>query len=64
MIDVAVAGVAGLLPTVPGGATRQDSVRAGLEALVPHAPDIVLVHDAARPIIPAGHDPCPGRRLA
>jgi 2-C-methyl-D-erythritol 4-phosphate cytidylyltransferase/2-C-methyl-D-erythritol 2,4-cyclodiphosphate synthase len=29
-------------------------VRAGLEALSPHAPDIVLVHDAARPIIPPG----------
>ena len=39
------------LPTVPGGATRQDSVRAGLEALVPHAPDVVLVHDAARPCL-------------
>jgi 2-C-methyl-D-erythritol 4-phosphate cytidylyltransferase/2-C-methyl-D-erythritol 2,4-cyclodiphosphate synthase len=32
-----------------GGATRQASVRAGLEALEPHKPDIVLVHDAARP---------------
>ncbi len=42
------------LPIVPGGATRQESVRAGLEALAPHAPDIVLVHDAARPHIPAG----------
>src|ERR1700710_2593338 len=42
------------LPTVPGGATRQDSVRAGLEALEPHQPDIVLVHDAARPVIPPG----------
>lgn len=40
------------LPSVLGGATRQDSVRAGLEALVPHAPDLVLVHDAARPLIP------------
>ena len=51
-----VAALAGLthLPVVPGGATRQESVRAGLEALVPHAPDIVLVHDGARPIIPAG----------
>ena len=48
------AALAGLphLPPVPGGATRQDSVRAGLEALAPHAPDIVLVHDAARPLIP------------
>ena len=42
------------LPTVAGGATRQDSVRAGLEALAPHAPDLVLVHDAARPFVPAG----------
>ncbi len=42
------------LPPVPGGSTRQQSVRAGLEALAPHAPDIVLVHDAARPIIPPG----------
>ncbi len=40
------------LPVVPGGATRQDSVRAGLEALAAHAPDIVLVHDAARPFFP------------
>ncbi len=42
------------LPIVPGGATRQHSVRAGLEALAPYAPDIVLVHDAARPNPPAG----------
>jgi 2-C-methyl-D-erythritol 4-phosphate cytidylyltransferase/2-C-methyl-D-erythritol 2,4-cyclodiphosphate synthase len=26
-------------------------VRAGLEALAPHAPDLVLVHDAARPFV-------------
>jgi 2-C-methyl-D-erythritol 4-phosphate cytidylyltransferase/2-C-methyl-D-erythritol 2,4-cyclodiphosphate synthase len=45
------------LPVVAGGAARQDSVRAGLEALAPHAPDIVLVHDAARPVIPAGTIP-------
>src|SRR5262245_1667543 len=38
-----------LLPAVPGGATRQASVRAGLEALERHRPDLVLVHDAARP---------------
>jgi 2-C-methyl-D-erythritol 4-phosphate cytidylyltransferase / 2-C-methyl-D-erythritol 2,4-cyclodiphosphate synthase len=38
-----------LLPPVMGGATRQASVRAGLEALANRAPDIVLVHDAARP---------------
>ena len=38
-----------LLPATFGGATRQASVRAGLEALERHGPDIVLVHDAARP---------------
>jgi 2-C-methyl-D-erythritol 4-phosphate cytidylyltransferase len=32
-----------------GGATRSDSVRAGL-ALVPDEADIVIVHDAARPL--------------
>jgi 2-C-methyl-D-erythritol 4-phosphate cytidylyltransferase/2-C-methyl-D-erythritol 2,4-cyclodiphosphate synthase len=38
-----------VLPPVHGGATRQASVRAGLEALQPHGPQLVLVHDAARP---------------
>jgi 2-C-methyl-D-erythritol 4-phosphate cytidylyltransferase / 2-C-methyl-D-erythritol 2,4-cyclodiphosphate synthase len=52
----AIAGI-DYLPPVPGGATRQDSVRAGLEALTPHDPDIVLVHDAARPVIPEGTIP-------
>jgi 2-C-methyl-D-erythritol 4-phosphate cytidylyltransferase/2-C-methyl-D-erythritol 2,4-cyclodiphosphate synthase len=40
------------LPAVEGGATRQDSVRAGLEALAAAPPEVVLVHDAARPILP------------
>jgi 2-C-methyl-D-erythritol 4-phosphate cytidylyltransferase/2-C-methyl-D-erythritol 2,4-cyclodiphosphate synthase len=52
-IGAALAGME-FLPVVPGGATRQESVRAGLEALVGHAPDIVLIHDAARPVIPSG----------
>ena len=52
-IGAALDGLAHL-PPVPGGATRQDSVRAGLEALAPHEPDFVLVHDAARPLIPPG----------
>jgi 2-C-methyl-D-erythritol 4-phosphate cytidylyltransferase/2-C-methyl-D-erythritol 2,4-cyclodiphosphate synthase len=43
-----------LLPAVSGGATRQESVLAGLEALAAPAPDIVLVHDAARPFVSAG----------
>jgi 2-C-methyl-D-erythritol 4-phosphate cytidylyltransferase/2-C-methyl-D-erythritol 2,4-cyclodiphosphate synthase len=42
-----------LLPPVTGGATRQASVHAGLEALAPHAPDTVLIHDAARPFASA-----------
>ncbi|MFF6828254.1 2-C-methyl-D-erythritol 4-phosphate cytidylyltransferase [Streptomyces longwoodensis] len=36
---------------VPGGETRQESVRLGLEALPPEY-RIVLVHDAARPLVP------------
>ena len=40
-----------LLPPVVGGATRQQSVLNGLEALAPSAPDLVLVHDAARPFV-------------
>ena len=44
------AGLA-LLPAAFGGGTRQESVRAGLDALAPKAPDIVLVHDAARPFV-------------
>lgn len=39
--------------TVTGGATRSDSVRAGLEA-VPDTAEVVVVHDAARPL--AGDD--------
>jgi 2-C-methyl-D-erythritol 4-phosphate cytidylyltransferase/2-C-methyl-D-erythritol 2,4-cyclodiphosphate synthase len=42
------------LPPVAGGATRAASVRAGLEALVADPPAMVLVHDAARPVIPPG----------
>jgi 2-C-methyl-D-erythritol 4-phosphate cytidylyltransferase len=36
---------------VVGGATRQESVLRGIEAL-PDDGDIVLVHDAARPLVP------------
>ncbi|HEU5020123.1 MAG TPA: bifunctional 2-C-methyl-D-erythritol 4-phosphate cytidylyltransferase/2-C-methyl-D-erythritol 2,4-cyclodiphosphate synthase [Pseudolabrys sp.] len=42
-----------VLPPVFGGATRQASVRAGLEALAARAPEIVLIHDAARPFASA-----------
>ena len=54
LYDSATAAFAGrLLPAVAGGATRQASVRAGLLALVPHAPDLVLIHDAVRPFVSA-----------
>ena len=47
----ALAGVEGVR-FVHGGATRQESVRAGLEALADDAPAAVLIHDAARPDLP------------
>ena len=39
--------------TVPGGATRTDSVRAGLAALEGAGCDAVMIHDAARPFLTA-----------
>ena len=55
-IATALEGLAAL-PAVPGGETRQASVSAGLRALAANAPDIVLVHDAARPFLPAATIP-------
>lgn len=47
------AALAGLPFTLAqGGATRQESVRNGLEALAAQAPQAVLIHDAARPDLP------------
>jgi 2-C-methyl-D-erythritol 4-phosphate cytidylyltransferase/2-C-methyl-D-erythritol 2,4-cyclodiphosphate synthase len=45
-------GLAGdrLLPPVTGAATRQGSVLAGVQALAPKRPDLVLIQDAARPL--------------
>jgi 2-C-methyl-D-erythritol 4-phosphate cytidylyltransferase/2-C-methyl-D-erythritol 2,4-cyclodiphosphate synthase len=51
MFRAATAGLHKLLPPVWGGATRQTSVRAGLEGLSGSAPGIVLIHDAARPFV-------------
>ena len=45
-----------LYEPVCGGAERQDSVLAGLEALQAHKPKQVLVHDAARPFVKRGTD--------
>jgi 2-C-methyl-D-erythritol 4-phosphate cytidylyltransferase/2-C-methyl-D-erythritol 2,4-cyclodiphosphate synthase len=48
LFDRAVAGLR-VLPPVTGGATRQDSVRLGLETLAARSPERVLIHDGARP---------------
>ncbi|MGI9382982.1 MAG: bifunctional 2-C-methyl-D-erythritol 4-phosphate cytidylyltransferase/2-C-methyl-D-erythritol 2,4-cyclodiphosphate synthase [Methyloligellaceae bacterium] len=54
LYDAASACLTGsLLPAAIGGATRQESVRAGLEALTPATPERVLIHDAARPFVSA-----------
>lgn len=40
-----------VLTVVPGGDTRQHSVYNGLKVLCAQADDVVMVHDAARPLI-------------
>jgi len=54
--DIANTALAGLndiriRPCILGGATRQESVLAGLNALGKLNPDYVLIHDAARPFL-------------
>lgn len=44
-----------LAAPVIGGATRQQSVMNGLMALADEEPDLVLIHDAARPFVSPGH---------
>ncbi|MBI4723519.1 MAG: bifunctional 2-C-methyl-D-erythritol 4-phosphate cytidylyltransferase/2-C-methyl-D-erythritol 2,4-cyclodiphosphate synthase [Rhodomicrobium sp.] len=63
LYEEALAGLSSgkLMQPAPGGATRQLSVAAGLEALAPLSPDAVLIHDAARPFISAQ---CIGDTLA
>ncbi|MGL5136834.1 MAG: 2-C-methyl-D-erythritol 4-phosphate cytidylyltransferase, partial [Beijerinckiaceae bacterium] len=53
LYERAVAGMdpAKLDAPATGGATRQQSVLQGLQALEGSAPDIVLIHDAARPFL-------------
>ena len=51
LYDAAMAGLT-LPEPIAGGATRQESVLAGLESLAADPPDIVLVHDAARAFVP------------
>lgn len=61
VIDPSMAGPAaqalaglGLPAAIAGGASRQQSVLRGLEALANDPPDLVLIHDAARPFLDAG----------
>jgi 2-C-methyl-D-erythritol 4-phosphate cytidylyltransferase/2-C-methyl-D-erythritol 2,4-cyclodiphosphate synthase len=50
LYDIAVHGLS-LMDPVPGGDSRQESVRRGLESLADDAPETVLIHDAARPFV-------------
>jgi 2-C-methyl-D-erythritol 4-phosphate cytidylyltransferase len=49
LLDASVPGCV----VVAGGGRRQDSVKAGLDALPERFEGVVLVHDAARPFVPA-----------
>jgi len=40
-----------LMPPVQGGASRRESVLRGLESLTDDAPQFVMIHDAARPLV-------------
>ncbi len=51
LYDEAAAGL-GVIEPVSGGASRQESVCNGLKALGHIQPDVVLIHDAARPFFP------------
>jgi 2-C-methyl-D-erythritol 4-phosphate cytidylyltransferase/2-C-methyl-D-erythritol 2,4-cyclodiphosphate synthase len=46
-------GSAKLSKPAIGGSSRQASVLKGLESLAPNGPDVVLIHDAARPFVTA-----------
>jgi 2-C-methyl-D-erythritol 4-phosphate cytidylyltransferase / 2-C-methyl-D-erythritol 2,4-cyclodiphosphate synthase len=49
--EPALAGAARAIRFVRGGATRQQSVRAGLDSLAEASPKCVLIHDGARPFV-------------
>jgi ribitol-5-phosphate 2-dehydrogenase (NADP+) / D-ribitol-5-phosphate cytidylyltransferase len=52
--EVALAAAGLGIPTavVPGGRTRNESTRNGLEALGADDEDVIVVHDAVRPLVP------------
>ncbi len=49
--ELSPAARARLMAPAIGGASRQESVRNGLEALAALSPQLVLIHDAARPFV-------------
>jgi 2-C-methyl-D-erythritol 4-phosphate cytidylyltransferase / 2-C-methyl-D-erythritol 2,4-cyclodiphosphate synthase len=51
LFRAATRGLDKVLEPVPGGATRQVSVCHGLQALIARSPELVLIHDAARPFL-------------
>jgi 2-C-methyl-D-erythritol 4-phosphate cytidylyltransferase/2-C-methyl-D-erythritol 2,4-cyclodiphosphate synthase len=53
LYDACVAGL-NLPEPIPGGASRQESVFAGLAAIVGRKPATVLIHDAARALVDPG----------
>lgn len=52
-MDRAIAELGGQVTLVAGGETRSESVRAGLEVLEGSGVTHVLIHDGARPLVPA-----------
>ncbi|HQT72752.1 MAG: 2-C-methyl-D-erythritol 4-phosphate cytidylyltransferase [Acidiphilium sp. 37-67-22] len=50
LYDEAMGGL-GLAEPVTGGASRQESVRNGLESIAALAPETVLIHDGVRPFV-------------
>lgn len=52
LANIALTGLADYR-LITGGSTRQQSVKLALEALAANSPQLVLIHDAARPDLPA-----------
>lgn len=50
-LSEAIQGFEGTIVPVTGGATRCQSVRAGIATLEDLEPDLILIHDAARPFV-------------
>ena len=51
LFEGAITGIEANITSVNGGETRTESVRNGLMSLKSEQPDLVLIHDAARPFV-------------